>query len=70
MDSKHGQTANLKQYRRIDGRWQFVPVGRSKDGKPDPRFVIIGGEPLIHQWNTYSAQLYTLMALNMSPLKP
>jgi hypothetical protein len=23
----------------------FVPVGRGRDGKPDPRFAIIGGEP-------------------------
>jgi integrase len=53
MASKHGQTANLKQYRRIDGRWQFVPVGRGKDGKPDPRFVIIGGEPSNSKGGTF-----------------
>jgi hypothetical protein len=45
MVSKHGQTDNLKQYRRIAGRWQFVLVGRGKDGKHASRVVIIGGEP-------------------------
>jgi hypothetical protein len=34
---QHSQTANLKQYRRIDGKWQFVLVGRGEDGKPDQR---------------------------------
>lgn len=45
MDSKSaGRKANLKQYRPVNGKWQFVPVMKS-DGKPDPRTVIIGGQP-------------------------
>jgi integrase/recombinase XerD len=35
---------NLTQYRRVNGRWQFVPVVK-KDGKPNPKLVLIGGEP-------------------------
>ena len=43
MDST-AQKANLKQYRKIDGRWQFVPVVKT-NGKPDPRLVLIDGQP-------------------------
>jgi len=43
MDSKSGK-ANLKQYRRIGERWQFVPVVK-QDGKPNPKLVLINGEP-------------------------
>ena len=53
MASKPSQTVNLKQYRRIGGKWQFVPVGRGKDGKPDPRFVIISGEPANSKGGTF-----------------
>jgi len=35
---------NLVQYRRLGDRWQFVPVVR-KNGKPDPRLILIHGEP-------------------------
>ena len=35
---------NLRQYRRIDGKWQFVPVVKQK-GKPNPRVVVVNGEP-------------------------
>ena len=45
MDSGYGhKQVNLEQYRRLDGRWQFIRVVR-KNGKPDPRFVLINGEP-------------------------
>lgn len=40
----HGQSVNLKQYRRLDGKWQFVPVVKV-DGEPDPRLVLIDGAP-------------------------
>jgi hypothetical protein len=42
MDGK--QQANLKQYRRIGGRWQFVPVVK-QDGRPNPKLMLIDGEP-------------------------
>jgi hypothetical protein len=35
---------NLLQYRRVDGRWQFIRVVR-KNGKPDLRLVLVDGEP-------------------------
>ncbi len=45
MDSENGhKQVNLVQYRRLGGRWQFVPVVR-KNGKPDPRLILIHGEP-------------------------
>jgi integrase len=44
MDSKHGLRVNLKQYRRIDGKWQFCPVVK-ENGKPNPKLVLINGEP-------------------------
>ncbi len=45
MDSKQpGRKANLKQYRPVGGKWQFVPVVRM-NGKPRPELVLIGGKP-------------------------
>lgn len=45
VDSESGhKQVNLVQYRRLDGRWQFVPVVRKK-GKPDPRLILVHGEP-------------------------
>jgi hypothetical protein len=45
VDSGYGHKQfNLLQYRRVDGRWQFIRVVR-KNGKPDPRLVLIDGEP-------------------------
>jgi site-specific recombinase XerD len=45
VDSGYGhKQVNLVQYRRLDGRWQFIRVVR-KNGKPDPRFVLINEEP-------------------------
>ncbi|HKD61862.1 MAG TPA: tyrosine-type recombinase/integrase [Terracidiphilus sp.] len=45
MDSENGhKRVNLVQYRRVGARWQFVPVVR-KNGKPDPRLILIKGEP-------------------------
>jgi integrase/recombinase XerD len=43
MDST-AQKANLKQYRAVGGKWKFVPVVKV-NGKPDPRLVLIDGEP-------------------------
>ena len=45
MDSKPtGRKANLKQYRAVNGKWQFVPVVRV-NGEPRPDLVLIGGKP-------------------------
>jgi integrase len=45
MDSKpSGRKANLKQYRSVNGKWQFVPVVKFED-KPKPQLVLIDGKP-------------------------
>lgn len=45
MDSKPtGRKANLKQYRSVNGKWQFVPVVKF-EGKPKPQLVLIDGKP-------------------------
>ena len=43
MDSKPaGGNANLKQYRAVNGKWQFVPVVK-RNGKPKPELALIEG---------------------------
>ena len=47
MNSKmegNGHRVNLVQYRRVNGKWQFVSVVKA-NGKPNPRLVLIDGEP-------------------------
>jgi hypothetical protein len=45
MDSKSaGRKANLKQYRAVNSKWQFVPVVKI-DGRPKPQLVPIDGKP-------------------------
>jgi hypothetical protein len=44
-DSKQpGRKANLKQYRPVAGKWQFVTVVKV-DGRPKPQLVLIDGNP-------------------------
>jgi hypothetical protein len=45
MDNNNGHAVNLKQYRRLNGKWQFVPVVK-QNGKPNPKLVLINGEPV------------------------
>jgi hypothetical protein len=53
MESKPtGRKANLKQYRAVNGKWQFVPVVRV-NGKPLPEFVPIDGQPERSKGGTY-----------------
>jgi integrase/recombinase XerD len=51
MDSKSSR-ANLKQYRRLNGKWQFVPVVK-QDGKPNPKLVLLNGEPASSKGGTF-----------------
>jgi hypothetical protein len=44
MDSKQRHPVNLKQYRKVSGKWQFVPVVRDAKGNPNPRLVLLDGE--------------------------
>jgi hypothetical protein len=34
METKR-HPVNLKQYRKVKGKWQFVPVARDANGTPD-----------------------------------
>jgi len=40
--------ANLKQYRAVNGKWQFVPVMKS-GGNPEPPPVLIEGKPKLRK---------------------
>jgi hypothetical protein len=52
MESRYAHAVNLKQYRRIDGKWQFVPVVK-QNGKPNPKLVLINGEPVSSKDGTF-----------------
>ena len=32
---------NLNQYRKLNGKWQFVAVARDANGDPDPRLILL-----------------------------
>ena len=51
MDSKSSR-ANLKQYRKVGAKWQFVPVVKH-GGKPNPKLVLINGEPASSKGGTF-----------------
>jgi hypothetical protein len=42
---KKRHPVDLLQYRKVNGKWQFVPVARDAKGAPDPRLVLIEGAP-------------------------
>lgn len=52
METKRHQV-NLKQYRKLSGKWQFVPVARDRKGKPDPRLVLVDGESVSSKVGTF-----------------
>ena len=43
--STDGHAVNLKQYRRIGAKWQFVPVVE-QNGKPNPKLVLVQNQPV------------------------
>jgi hypothetical protein len=53
MDSKQRHPVNLKQYRKVSGKWQFAPVARDAKGNPDPRLVLLNGEPVSSKGGTF-----------------
>jgi hypothetical protein len=53
MDSKQRHPVNLKQYRKVGGKWQFVLVARDTKGNPDPRMVLLNGEPMGSKGGTF-----------------
>ena len=52
MESNSGHAVNPKQYRRLNGKWQFVPVAK-QNGKPDPKLVIVNGELVSSKHGTF-----------------
>ena len=52
METKR-HLVNLKQYRKVSGKWQFVPVARDAKGIPDPRLVLVTGEPVSSKGGTF-----------------
>jgi integrase/recombinase XerD len=44
---------NLKQYRKMNGKWQFVPVVRDAKGTPDPRLILVHGQPVSSKGGTF-----------------
>jgi len=51
-ETKQRHPVNLKQYRKVEGKWQFVPVARDLKGNPDPRLVLLDGEPVSSKGGT------------------
>jgi hypothetical protein len=39
METKR-HPVNLKQYRKVNGKWQFVAVVRDAKGTPNPRMIL------------------------------
>jgi integrase len=52
METKR-HLVNLKQYRKVSGKWQFVPVARDAKGIPDPRLVLVNGGPVSSKGGTF-----------------
>jgi hypothetical protein len=52
MERTYGHAVNLKQYRRIGGKWQFVPVVK-QNGKPNSKLVLVNGEPVSSKGSTF-----------------
>jgi integrase len=52
VESNYGHAVNLKQYRRLEGKWQFVPVLK-QNGKPNPKLVLVNGEPVSSKGGTF-----------------
>ena len=43
METKR-HSVSPKQYRKVNGKWQFVLVTRDTKGSPDPRLVVTARE--------------------------
>lgn len=52
METKR-HPVNLKQYRKVNEKWQFVPVARDGKGNPDPRLVVLNGHPVNSKGGTF-----------------
>ncbi len=52
METKR-HPVNLKQYRKVNGKWQFVAVARDAKGTPDPRIILLDGKPVNSKSGTF-----------------
>jgi integrase len=52
METKR-HPVNLKQYRKVNGKWQFVPVARDAQGNPDPRLILLNGHSVSSKGGTF-----------------
>jgi hypothetical protein len=52
MEAKR-HPVNLKQYRKVNGKWQFVAVARDAKGTPDPRLIVLHGQPVSSKGGTF-----------------
>jgi integrase/recombinase XerD len=52
METKR-HPVNLKQYRKVNEKWQFVAVARDAKGNPDPRLILLNGHPVNSKGGTF-----------------
>ena len=52
MEAKR-HPVNLKQYRKVNGKWQFVAVVRDAHGNPDPRLILLNGHSVSSKGGTF-----------------
>lgn len=52
METKR-HPVNLKQYRKLNGKWQFVAVARDAQGNPDPRLILLNGRQVSSKGGTF-----------------
>lgn len=52
MEAKR-HPVNLKQYRKVSRKWQFVAVARDAKGNPDPRLIVLNGHAVNSKGGTF-----------------
>lgn len=52
METKR-HPVNLKQYRKLNGKWQCVAVARDAQGNPDPRLILLNGHQVSSKGGTF-----------------
>lgn len=52
METKR-HPVNLKQYRKVNGKWQFIAVARHANGDPDPRLILLNGHAVSSKGGTF-----------------
>lgn len=62
--------ANLKKYLAVDGKWQFVPILKTADGKLKPSTVLIGGKPVQGTTGTFYVEWREVGNIGIEPDRP